>query len=77
MQNNTMRNTVLQACCGFVLIVSVFPVSIHAQRSSSRSRLPEIGSELPAIKIFDDEGQVFNTSSLKGSYTVLVFGCLT
>ena len=35
------------------------------------------GSPIPGIKIFDDQGKEFNTAALKGSYTVLTFGCLT
>ncbi|MEC9093981.1 MAG: hypothetical protein VX438_14830 [Planctomycetota bacterium] len=37
----------------------------------------KVGSPIPGIKIFDDQGKEFNTASLKGSYTVLSFGCLT
>lgn len=37
----------------------------------------EVGKKLPDVKIFDDQGKEFSTSSLKGSYTVLTFGCLT
>ncbi len=35
------------------------------------------GTELPIVKAFDEQGLEFSTESLKGSYTVLVFGCLT
>ncbi len=37
----------------------------------------EIGKTLPSVNIFDDQGKEFSTASLKGSYTVLTFGCLT
>lgn len=37
----------------------------------------KVGMKMPSVKIFDDQGKEFNTSSLKGSYTVLTFGCLT
>lgn len=42
----------------------------------NRSGIRE-GMQMPAVKVFDDQGKEFNTSSLKGSYTVLTFGCLT
>lgn len=37
----------------------------------------KIGMPMPNIKIHDEQGREFNTASLKGSYTVLTFGCLT
>lgn len=37
----------------------------------------KIGSPLPEVTIVDAEGRQFETASLKGSYSVLVFGCLT
>ena len=37
----------------------------------------KIGSSLPEVTIVDAEGKKFETASLKGSYSVLVFGCLT
>ena len=38
---------------------------------------PKIGAKLPELKLFDENGITFNTNSLRGNYTVLVFGCLT
>lgn len=46
-------------------------------RAAGRSRLPEKGTQLPIVKAVDDQGQEFSTASLRGSHTVLVFGCLT
>ncbi len=37
----------------------------------------EVGTPLPDVSIFDETGQPFETSSLRGNYSVLVFGCLT
>ena len=37
----------------------------------------KVGSSLPDLSIFDANGKAFKTSSLKGKYAVLVFGCLT
>ena len=39
--------------------------------------LPAVGSILPTVSAFDEQGNAFSTSSLRGNYTVLVFGCLT
>jgi cytochrome oxidase Cu insertion factor (SCO1/SenC/PrrC family) len=38
---------------------------------------PPVGARLPEIAAFDHEGEPFSLEQLKGSYTVLVFGCLT
>ena len=39
--------------------------------------LPEVGTMLPDISLYDDRGNEFSTTSLRGQYSVLVFGCLT
>jgi len=41
------------------------------------ARLPKVGSMLPDIELYDAEGQVFSTANLRGTYSVVVFGCLT
>ena len=38
---------------------------------------PLVGQPLPDISVYDAEGKEFSLSSLKGNYSVLVFGCLT
>lgn len=38
---------------------------------------PEIGEELPDVTALDENGQKISLRSLRGKYTVLVFGCLT
>ncbi len=37
----------------------------------------EVGSALPDVTVFDSKGKELQIASLKGDYTVLVFGCLT
>ncbi len=44
---------------------------------SGGGNLPEVGAMLPDITVYDDGGEEFSTSSLRGQYSVLVFGCLT
>jgi hypothetical protein len=40
--------------------------------------LPEVGSKVPAIEAFDENGRKFRLDAKLGEkYTVLVFGCLT
>lgn len=38
---------------------------------------PTIGDLLPDLKVYNPEGKEVATSSLRGHYTVLTFGCLT
>lgn len=42
----------------------------------SRSGLV-VGSALPEVTIFDEQGKSFDLKQLKGGHTVIVFGCLT
>lgn len=53
------------------------PTRTAGDSGSARARLPAVGTALPVVKAFDDQGIEFSTASLRGSYTVLVFGCLT
>jgi cytochrome oxidase Cu insertion factor (SCO1/SenC/PrrC family) len=65
--------TQLLACLLSVSLIS----PAFAQQGAGRTQLPELGTMLPVVKAFDDQGNEFSTASLRGSYTVLVFGCLT
>jgi hypothetical protein len=38
---------------------------------------PDVGEPFPEPTIYDDAGREFLLRSLRGKYTVLVFGCLT
>ncbi len=37
----------------------------------------KVGSEFPDLQIYDAAGKPFQTSELRGGYSVLVTGCLT
>ena len=41
------------------------------------SQDPRIGEVIKTVEVYDAQGKTFNTESLRGKYTVLVFGCLT
>ncbi len=47
-----------------------------ARRPGPRLHLAR-GDTLPDVTLYTGEGEEFRTASLKGSHTVLVFGCLT
>jgi len=38
---------------------------------------PAVGDVIPDVSVFDQSGKELKTSSLRGHYTVLTFGCLT
>jgi len=46
-------------------------------RANFERTAPKVGEALPDVTGYDAEGKEFKLSRLKGSYTVLVFGCLT
>jgi len=48
----------------------------HSGRGA-RGNLPEVGTMIPDVSFYDDGGKEFSTTSLRGQYSVLVFGCLT
>lgn len=55
------------------------PLNRGPSNSNGRFELrgPEVGAPLPDIQLFDENGQPVSLASIKGSYSVLVFGCLT
>ncbi len=38
---------------------------------------PRLGERVPDLVVYDSQGQEVKVESLRGQYTVLVFGCLT
>ncbi len=46
-------------------------------RANFERTAPKVGEALPDAAGYDAEGKEFKLSRLKGSYSVLVFGCLT
>ena len=56
--------------------MATLSITAYSQQRGS-GRIPAVGSELPSVTVFDEQGNEFSTSSLRGSYSVLVFGCLT
>jgi len=43
---------------------------------STSAQVP-VGTPLPDLTVYDASGKTFNLTELRGSYSVLVFGCLT
>ena len=61
--------------------------SAKSQKSAGRSgrgrdagfekSKPAVGDLLPDVSAYDDQGRKFALKSLRGSYSVITFGCLT
>ncbi|MDP6779847.1 MAG: hypothetical protein QGI83_24025 [Candidatus Latescibacteria bacterium] len=45
--------------------------------SRDRQQQSFVGKPMPDISVYDASGNPLNLTDLKGSYSVLVFGCLT
>jgi cytochrome oxidase Cu insertion factor (SCO1/SenC/PrrC family) len=62
------------------LVLTAIATAGQAQQRGQSDRIsgvPEIGQPLPEVTVYLPDGTPFSTRELKGSYTVLVFGCLT
>ncbi|MEM7478941.1 MAG: hypothetical protein AAF483_28495 [Planctomycetota bacterium] len=77
MRNLSMRSAASRRVAALALILAATTPLFAQPGGRGNSSLPLQGKSLPQVKAFDEDGQVFSTASLKGSYTVLVFGCLT
>lgn len=55
------------------------PVSAQPSKEDPEflKKSPTIGEALPDLTVYSADGKEFKTSSLRGHYTVLSFGCLT
>lgn len=75
------KSTVLAAVALGMLITATAFAQPGNRRSGRRGGSgnfgPKVGSKLPDLTVFDGAGKPLQLSSLKGSHTVLVFGCLT
>ncbi|HUG93299.1 MAG TPA: hypothetical protein VML55_20830 [Planctomycetaceae bacterium] len=89
-QRHTMRLGVLssRSAVAFAIALGLLATSVRAQPGEANSprqqvvrgferTAPDVGELLPDVAAFDADGQPLRLSSLKGSHTVLVFGCLT
>jgi cytochrome oxidase Cu insertion factor (SCO1/SenC/PrrC family) len=69
-------------CLGFALLVGAVPGPALAQKEKKSEEefvkeKPTIGDKLPDVAVYTPDGKEFQTSDLRGHYTVLTFGCLT
>ncbi len=56
----------------------IVSTTADAQSGFERGNLRQlIGESLPEVTVYDPDGKPFELAQLKGSYSVLVFGCLT
>ena len=64
------------------LVVVVVPSMALAQTPKKSEEdfvkaKPTIGDALPVVTVYTPDGKAVKTSSLRGQYVVLTFGCLT
>ena len=62
---------------GFAQPVAPEDGFMQARTERFEATTPAIGDPMPDLSAYDGDGRKFELGSLKGSYTVLVFGCLT
>jgi cytochrome oxidase Cu insertion factor (SCO1/SenC/PrrC family) len=62
-------------------LLCALPAAALAQRPKDDDAFitdkPAVGDPLPDLTVYTPDGKEVKTSSLRGHYTVLTFGCLT
>jgi cytochrome oxidase Cu insertion factor (SCO1/SenC/PrrC family) len=63
------------------IVALAAPAPLYAQKQRTEEDFvkerPRVGDVLPDLTVYDPEGKPVKTSTLRGHYTVLTFGCLT
>ena len=68
---------------GIALLVAFLPALAWAQPRKKASEedfvkeKPAVGDPFPDLVVYDPDGKEVKSSSFRGHYTVLTFGCLT
>jgi cytochrome oxidase Cu insertion factor (SCO1/SenC/PrrC family) len=68
---------------GIAIVVALLPALVFAQQRKKASEedfvkeKPAVGDPFPDLVVYDPSGTEVKTSSFRGQYTVLTFGCLT
>jgi cytochrome oxidase Cu insertion factor (SCO1/SenC/PrrC family) len=60
-----------------VLLFAITLLSGSVAIAQPGGGLPALGSALPDVVVYDEDGREFSLNELRGEYAVLVFGCLT
>ncbi len=63
----------------FALAVLTTPARSQMRQSEEDfvKAAPAIGDAMPELTVYSPDGKEVKTSSLRGSYVVITFGCLT
>ena len=64
------------------LVLAGLPDEVRAQRNQKKfddfvKSSPAVGDAFPELAVCTSDGRPFQTSGLRGNFTVLTFGCLT
>jgi hypothetical protein len=62
---------------GLLALPAMAPAQPRRSEAEFVRDKPAIGDLLPALTVYDAQGKELKTSSLRGHYSVLTFGCLT
>jgi hypothetical protein len=64
-----------------IIALALFTPSTRGQMRQTEEEFvkaaPAIGDPIPELTVYSPDGKEVKTSSLRGSYVVLTFGCLT
>ena len=74
-----MKSAILVAIALLVAAASHFANAQERRRDEAAfvKERPAVGDALPDVTVYDVNGREVKTSSLRGHYVVLTFGCLT
>ncbi|MFK8111061.1 MAG: hypothetical protein AB8B91_02605 [Rubripirellula sp.] len=61
----------------FVTLLGSFLTHPAIAQRGGQGGVPMAGTMLPEVTVYDEAGNEFSTSTLRGKYSVVVFGCLT
>jgi hypothetical protein len=64
-----------------LIVIDITPILAQPGGRTGGAQFSQVtrllNATLPTVNVFDAQGNPLSTASLRGSYTVLVFGCLT
>ena len=64
-----------------LIVIDLAPILAQSGGRTGGAQFSQVtrllNTTLPTVNVFDAQGTSLSTASLRGSYTVLVFGCLT
>ena len=74
-----MRSSCFRLLCAMAAGLPAGPVLAQGGKEDPEwvKQSPAVGDAFPDLTVYSADGKEFKTSSLRGHYTVIDFGCLT